>query len=391
MSETQILLNNIEIVSNSQKNENARLVIENGKIAEISEAKDIRATGETRFGGLRFFAGFIDVHNHGAVGVDVNAASADDLRKVSKFLATEGVTAWLPTFVPDSDENYRKVIDAIDEVMETQDADDFEPSAQIVGVHYEGVFANEKMCGALRPRFFKNFRGGGEIEQLPRLKKGVHLTTLAPEIENGIELIENLVRRGWIVSVGHTKADAETLDQSFAAGARHLTHFYNAMTGLHHRDVGVVGWALTKTEATFDIIADGVHAHPKMVEFACRTKTPEKVTLISDSVAPTGLGDGDFEIWDEKISVVGGRTRNERGSIAGSVITMLDAVKMMLSLGFSATEVAQMASANPARLLGVADARGSIEIGKRADLVALDDAGKVRFVMIGGKTAFDNL
>ena len=390
LSMKSILLKNISGALTNDKSASISLLIEDGIIAEVNpQNRQVEAVID--LAEQKVFAGFIDVHNHGAVGVDVNAATVKDLINVSKFLATQGVSAWLPTFVPDSDENYQKVINAIDEVMEMQDADDSEAAARILGVHYEGVFANEKMCGALRPRFFKNFRGEGEIEQLPRLKNGVHLTTLAPEIENGIELIENLVARDWIVSIGHTKADLETLEKAFAAGARHLTHFYNAMTGLHHRDVGVVGWALSKPDATFDIIADGVHVHPRMVEFACRTKTPERVSLISDSVAPAGLGDGNFEIWDEKISVAGGQTRNERGSIAGSVITMLDAVRMMLSLGFSASEVGQMASASPARLLGVEKMHGSLATGKRADLVALDDDGKVKFVMIGGKVAFDDL
>jgi len=337
------------------------------------------------------YAGFIDIHNHGAVGVDVNSATADDLRKVSRFLASKGVAAWLPTFVPDSTENYQKAIEAIDEVMETQELETSKSAARILGVHYEGVFANEKMCGALRPEFFKTFRNGDEISRIPRLANGIHLTTLAPEIENGIELIKNLVRQNWIVSIGHTNADFQTLEKAFDAGAKHLTHFFNAMTGLHHRDVGVVGWALTKENTTFDIIADGVHVHPQMLEFACRTKSPENVSLVSDSVAPTGLGDGDFEIWGEKISVTNGKTRNERGSIAGSVITMLDAVKRMLALGFSDSEVSKMASLNPARLLGVEKTYGSIEVGKRADLVALDNDGNVKFVMIGGKIAVNDL
>lgn len=372
------------------KTENISLLIENAIITKIAKGK-IDAEKTINLGNSAICPGFIDIHNHGAVGVDVNAASADDLRKVSKFLAAQGVTAWLPTFVPDSTENYRKVIDAIDEVMETQDFEESEPAARILGVHYEGVFANEKMCGALRPRFFKTFRNGDEIAQIPKLKKGVHLTTLAPEVENGIELIEKLIEENWIVSIGHTNADPEILERAFTAGARHLTHFYNAMTGLHHRDVGVVGWALTKAGTTFDIIADGVHTHPQMLKFACAVKSPKNVSLISDSVSPTGLGDGDFEIWDEKISVANGRTRNERGSIAGSVITMLDAVRMMLSLGFSVPDVARMASANPARILGVDKSQGSLEAGKRADLVALDDEGNMKFVMIGGRIVCDNL
>ncbi len=179
-------------------------------------------------------------------------------------------------------------------------------------------------------------------------------------------------------------ADIPTLDLAKAAGARHMTHFFNAMTGLHHRDVGVVGWGLYNEDVTFDIIADGIHVRPEVLRIACQHKTPEKVTLISDSVSPAGLGDGDFEIWGEKVSVVGGRTKNERGSIAGSVITMLDAVRTMRSIGFSASEVSLMASRNPAKLLGIEGNYGTIDIGKRADLVVLDEQGNVVFSMVGG-------
>ena len=394
MIQKNVLLKNTTAVLSDGDSIEQEILLNGNEIIEIKNTPPTESRtveNEFNFKNLTVSAVFIDVHNHGAVGVDVNSASADELRKVSMFLVTQGVTAWLPTFVPDSAENYRTVIDAIDEVMETQDSEADEPAARILGVHYEGVFANEKMCGALRPQFFKTFKNGDEIAEMPRLKKGVHLTTLAPEVENGIELIEKLIEENWIVFIGHTKAGTEILERAFAAGAQHLTHFYNAMTGLHHRDVGVVGWALTKTGATFDIIADGIHVHPQMLKFACRTKSPENVSLISDSVSPAGLGDGDFEIWGEKISVAAGQTRNERGSIAGSVITMLDAVRLMLSLGFTGAEVSQMASGNPARLLGLEKTYGSLEAGKRADLVAFDDEGNLKFVMIGGKTTFDNL
>ena len=391
MNETRILLQNAEVIKQSEKSQTLDVLISDKQISEISENIPAINTKVIDLKNFRVFPGFIDVHNHGAVGVDVNSASAEDLRKASRFLATEGVTAWLPTFVPDSTENYQNVIEAIDEVMRTQNSENDEPHAEILGVHYEGVFANEKMCGALRPQFFKTFAGGDEVNDIPRLAGGVHFTTLAPEVENGIELVRNLVEQNWVVSIGHTNADTQILEKAFEAGARHLTHFYNAMTGLHHRNVGVVGWALTKNGTTFDIIGDGIHVHPKMLEFACRTKSPENVCLISDSVAPTGSGDGEFELWGEKVSVINGKTQNERGSIAGSVITMMDAVRMMLSLGFSPGEVTQMASANPARLLGVEKTHGSIEARKRADLVALDKSGSIVFVMIGGKIVVNNL
>ena len=378
-----ILLKNARAILPNDVRENVSLLVENGCISEISlENKNYPAETVIDLENLSVYAGFIDIHNHGAVGVDVNDASAADLQKVGKFLAAHGVTAWLPTFVPDVDETYGKVVAEMEKVRATQKN---EAAAQILGVHYEGVFANRKMCGALRPQFFKTFKNADEIKALPQLAGGVHLTTLAPEIENGVELIAELVRQNWIVSIGHTSAETKILDDAFNAGARHLTHFFNAMTGIHHRDIGVAGWALTNRDVTFDIIADGVHVAPAMLEFACRAKSAGKVSLISDSVAPTGLGDGNFELWGEKVSVTGGRTQNARGSIAGSVITMLDAVRMMLKLGFDEREVSQMASANPARLLKIEKTQGTIEIGKRADLVALDDQGNAKLILVGGK------
>lgn len=382
-----IAVTNASVVQSDRLLENAGIVVDGGLIKGIVEAgRAVSTDNSIDADGLVLFAGFIDIHIHGAVGVDVNAADTDGLVEVARFLALNGVTAWMPTLVPDSDDNYGRVIAAIDRLMEIQvDM----PIAQAVGVHYEGIFANEKMCGALRPEYFKSGQwavGGG---QLPRLKTGVHLTTLAPEGDGGIELIRQLRGQGWVVSIGHTSAGVEVLDQAFDAGARHLTHFYNAMTGLHHRGIGVVGWALTNDGVTFDIIADGIHVHPKMLEFACRSKGTKHVALISDSVAPTGLGDGDYEIWGEKVSVVNGRTENERGSIAGSVITMRDAVNRMLSLGFSEMEVSQMASLNPARVLGIEKSYGSIEVGKRADIVAIDKDGNLKLVMIGGRIAFE--
>ncbi|MEO8574664.1 MAG: N-acetylglucosamine-6-phosphate deacetylase, partial [Pyrinomonadaceae bacterium] len=320
--------------------------VSSGRIATVGSATGFGPGESFDCTGLVLIPGFIDVHIHGAMGIDVNTADADGLFEIAKFLATKGVTSWVPTLVPDSDENHKRIILAIDRLMEIQAG---RPVAQAVGVHYEGVFANEKMCGALRPEYFKKFPTN-QLSELPKLNRGIHMTTFAPEVEGGVGLVSELKRQGWIASIGHTKADVKTLDEAFAAGARHVTHFFNAMTGLHHRGIGVAGWALANRDVTFDIIADGIHVHPKMLELACRTKTPGRVSLISDSVAPAGLGDGKFEIWDETVTVENGRTQNERGNIAGSVITILDAVNRMLSLEFTMAEVSQMASLNPAKL-----------------------------------------
>lgn len=377
---SSLVIKNAAVVMPGGTSSPSDMRIENGVIAAVSEVGSEASANAFDVEGRTAVPGFVDVHIHGAVGIDVNESDAAGLMQIAEFLAANGVTAWVPTLVPDSDKNYARVIGEIGRLMEMQEG---RSAAQAVGVHYEGVFASEKMCGALRPEYFKKFTGR-EVSELPRLKRGIHMTTFAPEVEGGVDLARELTANGWIASIGHTSASPDVLDRAFEAGARHLTHFYNAMTGLHHRNVGVVGWALTKSDVTFDIIADGMHVHPKMLAFACRSKTPEKVTLISDSVAPTGLGDGEFELWGEKITVTNGITKNERGSIAGSVITMLDAFRRMLSLGFSPEEASRMASLNPAKLLGVSDSRGSIEVGKRADIVVLEPDGSVYMTVVGG-------
>ena len=298
----------------------------------------------------------------------------------------KGVTAWLPTLVPAAEEDYERAVAAISELTKRQASQATGDGARVLGVHYEGPFVNSEQCGALHREHFRTFKSAADLDSLPTISSSdaVHMMTVAPEIEGGIELIRELRRRGWIVSIGHTRATPDILDQAKAAGAQHMTHFMNAMSPLHHRAPGPVGWGLLNDEVSLDVIADGVHLDPMMLKVLLRTVTPKRLALISDAIAATGNGDGDYEIWGEKISVENGRTSNARGSIAGSVITMLDAVKMMLSLGASEIDVARMASFNPARLLGINSEYGSIEEGKRADLVALNRTGRVILSVVRG-------
>jgi len=387
------LLRNARIVCPEQVLESGSLLIEDGQIARVIEdtSESVNADSIIELDGARLFPGFIDIHIHGAVGVDVNSATAGDLRRVSELLAGKGVTAWLPTLVPAADEQYERAIAGISELMsQPATAQSSELAARVLGVHYEGPFVNSEQCGALNREHFRTFKNPTDLDSLPSVKhqNAVHLTTVAPEIAGGIALIGELRRRGWIVSIGHTRATPDVLDEAKAAGAQHMTHFMNAMSPLHHRAPGPVGWGLLNDDVSLDVIADGVHLDPMMLKVLLRCATPARLALISDAIAATGLGDGEYEIWGEKISVVNGRTSNARGSIAGSVITMLDAVKTMLSLGASECDVARMASSNPARLLGIDRDCGSIEEGKRADLVAVDSQGQAQLTVIGGRLAY---
>ncbi len=312
------------------------------------------------------------------------SADIDGLCRMAEFLAQKGITGWMPTFVPDAEENYARAIAVIDKFISWQKD---KPVSQAAGVHYEGPFVSHKQCGALHEKYFRTFENEASLSSLPVLASdnAKHLMTVAPEVPGGIELINKLRASGWIVALGHTRADVKTLDAALDAGARHMTHFFNAMSGLHHRDLGAVGWGLANDTVTCDVIADGIHVHPEMLKLLRQIKTADRLSLISDGVLPTGIGDGEYDVWGEKIKVENGRTSNERGAIAGSVITMLDAVKMLISLGVPECEAALMASTNPARLLGLDNECGSIEAGKRADLVALDENGDAVLTVIGGR------
>jgi N-acetylglucosamine-6-phosphate deacetylase len=198
--------------------------------------------------------------------------------------------------------------------------------------------------------------------------------------------VRELKACGWVISIGHTRADLIVLDDACAAGARHMTHFMNAMSPLHHRTPGPIAWGLSRDDVTFDMIADVIHLDPFMLRLLLKAKGVRGIALISDAIAAAGKGDGDYDIWGETISVKDGRTANAAGSIAGSVISMLDAVRLLHSLGVSYSDLARMASSNPARLLNLDHECGSIEVGKRADLVALDQHSNVALTLIGGRS-----
>jgi N-acetylglucosamine-6-phosphate deacetylase len=393
---SSILLRGAEIVVRDQSLTGGSILIENERISSVwrDEQLKVNADETLDLDRLRVFPGFIDVHIHGAVGVDTMVAGKDDLERVSRFLLTNGVTGWLPTLVPAAATDYENAVRAIDAVMDEQQLETrggkAARGARVLGVHYEGPFVNTSQCGALHPTHFKSFSTSADLDALPTPESphAVRMMTLAPEVEGGVELIRELVRRGWIVSLGHTRAGIEVLDQALAAGARHMTHFMNAMPPMHHRAPGPVGWGLAHDDVTVDLIADGVHLDPFVLRVLLRLKNANRLALISDAIAAAGQGDGDYQIWGETIAVRNGRTSNIHGSIAGSVITMLDAARTMRSLGASEIEVARMTSTNPARLLGIEHECGSIETGKRADLVAINQDGAVQLTIIAGEVVF---
>jgi N-acetylglucosamine-6-phosphate deacetylase len=380
---TDVLLKNATVVLPDRELVNAAVLVSDGRIAWIgssANAPSSDAVEKIDLSGTTLLPGFIDVHIHGAVGVDVMEANPHEFLEVSEYLATQGVSGWLPTLVPGSEENYAQVAAAVSEARRSTDV----KGARILGLHYEGPFVNSAQCGALHVEHFKTYSSPADLDSLPVSDEAARMITIAPEIDGGVELVRELTRRDWVVSIGHTRATIERLDEALSAGARHMTHFMNAMSPLHHRSPGPIAWGLSHDDVTVDMIADGIHLDPFMLNLLVKIKGARGISLISDAIAAAGKGDGDYAIWGETISVKNRRTSNASGSIAGSVITMLDAVRVMHSLGVSYVDIAQMASTNPARLLRINHECGSIEPGKRADLVALDASGNVHLALCGG-------
>ena len=197
--------------------EGAGLLVEGGRVARVLEGEEQDGARDARaldLEGLTVYPGFVDVHIHGAVGVDTLEATGEDLHAVARFLASRGVTGWLPTLVPAPPEDYRRAVEVIAGLMRAQG--ELPAAARAVGVHYEGPFVNTQQCGALRTAYFRTFKDASDLDDLPAPDSdgAARMMTVAPEVEGGVELIGELTRRGWVVSIGHTRADVETLERA---------------------------------------------------------------------------------------------------------------------------------------------------------------------------------
>ena len=400
----QLLLHNARLVFHSGIGRGG-VLIRQGRIAHIF-AGDDKPSGVSIYEsidvrGAYLTPGLIDIHIHGSDGVDVQDADTRQLAKLSEFLLREGVTGYFATFVPTDERGYRDAMAEVKAYIGRQDqaAQDqaHQVRARILGIHFEGPFVSHNKCGALKREHFRAYDGDPRsVEVFARSARDGDplagpLVTLAPEIEGGLDLTRELAWRGARPFIGHCAADPDTLDAAAEAGARHITHFPNALDPLHHRKPGPVAWGLVRGDVTLDCIADLHHVHPLMLQLIYQSKTAGRMALISDAIAPTGSGDGEFSVWGEAITVRNGVTAlaggPARGTIAGSVITMRQALRNVVGIGVPIHDALHMASLTPARAAGIEREYGSIEVGKRADLVSFDEVLSVQFAVIGGKIA----
>ncbi len=329
--------------------------------------------------------GLLDLQVNGSHGVDVMSASADGLLSISKRLAAEGTTGWLPTAITSPLESIERVHRSVDEAATAQEHDDRADSgASILGMHLEGPFISSRRLGA-HPKL--NLEPAGEaLERILTLDR-LRLLTLAPELPSALEAISRLRARGVVVSLGHTDATFEQAEAGIAAGATMFTHLFNAMRPMSHRDPGVIAAALLARAAMPAVIPDAVHVHPAMLRLVYRLRGAAGMILTTDKIGLAGAPEASTSLVGVRIRVEGGAARLEDGTLAGSVISMLDGVRVMVEkAGVTAGEAAMMAAGNPAAMLSLAD-RGRIEPGARADLLVLSPGLDLKNVFVAGREA----
>lgn len=356
--------------------------IENGRIAYIGNEENIEPIFETD--GI-VVPGFIDEHIHGAGGADAMDGTVEALQTISEFLAREGTTGFLATTMTQSPENITNALKAVKKVREKGEY----KGAEVLGVHLEGPFISPKHVGAQPLEYVAT----PDAELFDKYNEAsgnsIKIVTLAPEVEGGLGLVKHLSNIGVVASVGHTGGKYADVVNAVAAGATNVTHTYNAQTGLHHREAGVVGAAMLLDELNCEMICDTIHVSVPAIKLVIKNKPHDKYTLITDAMRAKGMPDGKSELGGQDVFVNNGEARLADGTLAGSVLKMSVAVKNLVEkAGVSFTDAIDFATYNPAKNIGVLNERGTIDVGKRADLTVLNSDFEVLYTLVNGKIVY---
>lgn len=325
--------------------------------------------------------GLIDLHIHGVNGHDTMDATPAALNGMSRFLARHGVTSFLATTVT---ARMSKIIAAVENIAAcTRQGLE---GARLLGAYIEGPYINPQFKGAQPEEYIRDLDIAEVQEIISKSRDTVRVVALAPEKDNAGQVIRHLAAQGIKVALGHSNATYAETVRAIENGASQAVHTFNAMRGLHHREAGITGAVLNNDQIMAELIADGVHVDYPVIQILLRAKRKEDILLITDCMQAGGLVDGEYELGELKVQVRGGIARLGSGALAGSTLKLMDAVRNLVQrAGVSLPDAVNMASLNPARAMGAEDRLGSLEAGKQADIIAVDDDFNVVFTMIGGK------
>ncbi|NPC94766.1 N-acetylglucosamine-6-phosphate deacetylase [Bacillus sp. WMMC1349] len=389
---SRLVFKHLNIYSENGQIEDGFVVTNGEKIEAFGEMTDfprsIYSAEPVEFPeNYKLLPGMIDVHIHGANGADVMDGTTEALTTIAKALPAEGTTSFLATTMTQ---------DAADIELALANAKHYKTSVQqtgtadMLGIHLEGPFISEKRCGAQPPNaiirpdlsLFKKWQSLSG--------RNIKLVTIAPELKGSIELIHYLKKTGVIASVGHSDAGLKDMKTAMKAGVSHITHLFNGMRGLHHREPGVAGSALLYKELITELIADGIHVHPAVIKLTFQQKQKEGIILITDAMRAKCLKNGTYSLGGQEVFVKDEQAVLADGTLAGSILKMDQAILNMMKFSeCSLEDIVYMTAVNPAKQLGVYDHKGSIQIGKDADLIVLNEKNELIFTLCKGVIAFN--
>jgi N-acetylglucosamine-6-phosphate deacetylase len=366
--------------------ERGSLVVEDGRIAGVlgpgAALPEEAARIDCR--GAWLAPGFIDLHHHGRLVFDDADDAAGALEAASASLSRYGTTAFLPTTLAWPQAELHERVSGLARALEDRSSRRGWPGAIPLGIHLEGPWIRGEAAGAQPLRGIRPYHAEEGRAVLDAAQGSVRLVTLAPELPGAEDLLAELSRRGIVAALGHSLAGAESIERAITAGLRHVTHLFNAMGPLHHRERGTAGLALADDRLSCDLICDGAHVHPDVVRVAARAKG-DRLLLITDGIEPPGPGDS---FGSGSLSSDGVALRLADGRLAGSCLTLDRAVRNLCAFaGASLRDAVAACTLRPARLLGIESERGTLRRGARADLVAVAEGGAVGRTWIAGEPA----
>lgn len=365
------------------------LLIQDGIISAVGARAAVTVPTKGRvvdFGDAILTPGLIDIHIHGGAGHDVMDGSDDSLAAIERMLAQHGITGYCPTTVTAPLGQTLKALEALGKAVERAENNGHHEQlrARPLGIHLEGPFLSHARRGVHPPLYLKPPSVELFNQMWDAAAGRIRILTIAPELEGALDLIREASRRGVCVSIGHSNA---TLAQALAgiqAGARHATHSFNAMRRLDHRDPGLMGAILTDRSVTADIIVDGLHVEPVVVDLFMRAKGVDRAVLITDGISATGMPDGTYHLGSFEVRVRGERCESF-GKLAGSVLTLDRAIGNAMKFArLSFQDSLRMASLNPARVLGLEHRKGMLQAGADADITVFTPDGHVLQTLVGG-------
>lgn len=369
--------------------EPATIIIDGKKIFELGKVNEVRITPGTKVidtSGMIISPGFVDLLCHGGAGKGFADEDGDALDIISNYYYKHGTTTMLAGLYSKPFQmlinDIRRIVQYIESKNETN----------IFGIHMEGPYINPKLKGAMNEKYLWKPDLNSWLNLRDAARGYIKIMTIAPELPGALEIMRTAAQDRIVLSIGHSEATYEEIEAAIDNGASHVTHIFNAMRPLHHRNPSVVTAAFLRDELKIELISDGIHVHPIVMKLIYKLKGARGINLITDAIKASGMPDGEYEFADQKVIVKNKKAYLENGTLAGSTLTMEEAVRVMAQdVGVPLTDAIRMASLNGTKVLGIQRIKGILAAGMDADIIVMDQNFHIHVTMKEGKVKYSEI